>query len=637
MSFFDAAGSGTGGFPGGTTFGRTASKGDILGRRYAPFSNPFFDQASTYLPPTVKAMFGFCRFYHLTNGVINAIATKAAEYPVTDIMFQHDDAGVRDKWEELLLGTLNYRVHQFETNLDYYVYGNAFVSLSFPFRKKITCKKCSAKIDALDSRQHWRYTNFQFWLECPKCGQSDYATSSDEYYKQINEISLIRWNPENVTIFHNESTGRLDYALDISPQFRGEIMMGRKDLVATTPEIFLDAARTKRMLVFDKKEVFHMRRPSLSSMQTGWGIPLLMAVMKDAFYLQIMKKAQESILLTHLIPQIFIFPQPATGLADPFTTINLQDWRSMVQRELARQRLDPAYYGIVPFPLGHQTIGENGRQLLLMPEIRAMAEMISIGMGFPIDLVFGQGNYAGTSVSMRMLENFFLSNVTSQYRLLQWVMNRLSAFLGWPMPTARFKPFKMADDLQRQAFLFQLNAAGKISDTTMLNAIDLKVEEESRLQMMETSIRVEALKKQQLAMAEIQGESMLIAAKYQGKAQEMAAEMAPPALGAGADPNAAAAGGAQQQPGAGGTPFEQTQGSGLGGAQPGVALEQLANSIASQLRALPPSIQQQQLQQLAKTQPEIAPMVEDALSKPIDAGIDMRAMPTQRPPRRDGA
>jgi hypothetical protein len=613
-------------------FSQSTSKTDILGRKYAPFANPFFDQASTYTPPSVKALFGFCRFYHLTHGIINAIGTKAAEYPVTDVILQHQSKSVVDKWKELMLGDLNYRVHQFEVNLDYFVYGNAFVSPSFPFRKKVICASCNAEHDAINSREHWRYTNHRFWLTCPKCGQSEFAKSKDDYYAKPSEIGLIRWNPENITIFYNEATGRLDYALDMSAQFRSEIMMGRKDLVATSPEIFLQAVKAKRMLVFDKREVFHMRRPSLSSQHRGWGPPLLMPVLKDAFYMQIMKKAQEQVLLTHLLPQVFLYPQPATAGADPFTTVNLADWRSHIQRELGRQRLDPSYYGILPFPLGHQIIGENGRSLLMMQEIRMMGELIAIGMGFPADLVFGQGTYAGTSVSMRMLENFFLSNVQGQYRLLHWYMKRIAAFLNWPLAEGRFKPFKMADDLQRQAFAFQLNQAQKISDTTLLSMADFKVDDESTLQVAEAATRGDAIKKQQLLMAEIQGEAGVVAARFQAKSEEVMMEAQRQAQVA-AQESASAAG-------EGGGPPEQafagSQQSGLSGAPTGLPLNQVASGIAQQLAGLPPEMQQQHLAQIKKTQPELGELVQQNIISPAarPAGVDMRPTPEALPPRR---
>lgn len=632
MTFFSGAGGGSR----SAQLSGSSSKTDVLGQKYAPFANPFFDQASTYTPPSVKSLFGFCRFYHMTHGVINAIDTKAAEYPVTDLILQHKDNGVTKKWQELMLGHLNYRVHQFEVNLDYYVYGNAFVSPSFPFRKKIICDSCNAELDALTYRKSWRYTNHRFWLTCEKCGQTGWAESRDDYYTKPSEIGLIRWNPENVSIFYNEATGRLDYALDLSAQFRSELQMGRKDLVATTPEIFLQAAKHRRQLVFDKRAVFHMRRPTLSSAHRGWGPPLLMPVLKDAFYQQIMKKAQEAVLLTHLLPQIFLYPQPATAGADPFTTVNLQDWRSHIQRELVRQRLDPSYYGIVPFPIGHQIIGDNGRALLLMQEIRMMGEMISIGMGFPADLVFGQGTYAGTSVSMRMLENFFLSNMQSQYRLLSWYMNQIGAFLGWPVAEGRFKPFKMADDLQRQAFAFQLNQAQKISDTTLLSLADFKIEDESELQVSEAGHRSEAIKKQQLLMAEIQGEAGVVSAKYQAKSQEVMMEAQRRAQERAEEAAHAS------DPAGNMDPFQQAQGSGLANEQTGIPMSQIAMGLAQQLSSMPAEAQQQHLDQLKRTQPEMAELVRQNIIAPPRQGgppappsVDMRPMPEARPPRRD--
>ncbi len=598
----------------------TYSRTNMLGRQYAPFANPFFDQASTYTPQTVKSLFGFCRYYFLTHGVINSICTKASEYPITDVILTHQDRGVVDRWRGLLLGDMGYRTHQFEANLDYYVTGNVFISPSFPFRKLIICASCNARVDAITHSRHWRYSDHRFYLTCPKCGQSDFATATDDYQPKPSDIGMIRWNPENVSIFHNEATGRMDYALDLSPKFRSLIATGRKDVVATTPQIFLQAVKERRSLVFDKREVFHMRRPALSSMEQGWGVPLLMPVMKDAFYMQIMKKAQETVLLTHMVPQIFLYPQPATSGADPFSTVNLADWRGHIQREIGRQRMDPSYYGILPFPLGHQIIGENGRSLLLMQEIRSMAELIAIGMGFPQDLVFGQGTYAGTSVSMRMVENFFLSNVQSHYRLIHWFMGRVGHYLNWPVPTARFKPFKMADDLQRMALASQLNDKSKISDSTLLAMMDFDVQDEAGLQVKETTIRMEALKKQQLAQAEIQGEAMVVQARYQAQAQAIAQK---------AMVEAGAPTPGSEQPG-----FGAQMGSGLSAAPAGLPLDQVAAGIASQISGQPREMQDSSLKQIESTQPELAELVRQHIVAPSSTAVDNRPLPEQRPPRR---
>lgn len=618
----------------------TPSRRQQLGGQYQSFANPFFDVAGTYLPKSVKSLFRYCRHYYLTHGIINTIVTKASEYPVTDVVIQHTSKGVVSLWEELLLGQMNYRVHQFEINIDYHTYGNCFVSPNFPFRKILQCNNCTARHPAVESRPNWRYTNHNFWLSCTKCGQSGNATAMDEYVAKPSGVGLIRWNPENVSIFCNESTGRLDYALELEGSFVSQIKMGRKDLVATTPQIFLDAAKNNRNLVFDKSSIFHMRRPGVSSMNKGWGVPLLMPVLKDVFYMQIMKRAQEAVLLTHILPQTFLFPQPASGAADPFVTADLSKWKTKINSELARQRMDPSYYGVLPFPLGHQTIGENGRSLLLMPEIQQISEQISTGMGFPPNILTGQGTFAGSSVSMRMLENFFLANVHSQSRLLHWAMRQFGAFLNWPVPDARFKPFKMADDLQRQAFMFQLNTAGKVSDTTLLSYMDLKIEDEDALMVAEASQRAEAMKRQQLLNAEIQADAGVVAAKGQARAEAAMMEA--------------------QQSHANQTqkdPFAQSMQSPAHG-PPGVSLDAAATALAAKIRELPPERREVWMAQLQEQSPEMAHMVQGQMpdmasyggmpAPPQNGGgssggapaggqdgVDMRAMPEQNPPRRN--
>jgi hypothetical protein len=619
-----------------------AARSDTLGRKYQGFSNPFFDLAGTYTPQTVKALFQFCRHYHLTHGVINAIITKASEYPVTDLILSHKDRPVKDRWDELLNGVLNYRVHQFEVNLEYFVYGNAFVSPSLPFTKVLKCKACNAEHNALQSRSNWRYSSGQgFWLSCSKCGMTDYAKARDDYYPRLCDMSLTRWNPELVSTFYNESTGRTDYTLDFSSEFKNGILIGRKDLVATTPQAILEAVKAQKTLVFDTSSVFHMRRPGLSGM-ARWGIPLMMPVLKDAFFMQIMKKAQESVLLTHLVPQVFLFPQPATSGADPFTSTSLAEWRDHIRRELARQRQDPSYYGILPFPLGHQTIGEHGKSLLLMPEIQSMAEHICIGMGFPVDLVFGNGTYAGSSVNMRMLENFFMSNTHGHLRMVHWVLKHFGSFLNWPVPDARFKAFRMADDLQRSALMMQLAAQDMISETTLLSQLDLKVEDETQLRAAELNIKSEAARKKAELLAEVQGASQVLMAKFQAQAQ-------------GAMQAATVRDSVARK-----SPFENALSSDVT-RPPGITLDAAAAALADAIKQMPPERQQAYMSHLQGSLPELGQLVQqqqgqglpgmpqDPNAPPQQPGaeqgqqapdpsqaVDLRPQPEVLPPRRAG-
>jgi hypothetical protein len=645
------------------------------------YPSPFFDIAHTYLPVTVKQLFKWCRYYFLTNPLINATVFKLSEYPVTDIIIDHEDPEVKKRWTEYFQDHLRYRSFQVESGLDFHAYGNGYVSLGFPFKKFLFCNACNFRDEASKIRTNWIFTNFNFRLTCPRCGRVGDATPKDVYYKNASGIKTIRWNPEDVEVRYNDMTGDYTYFYDIPAIIRNDIVIGRKDVVDGIPQVFIQAMREQKGVIFSKDNFFHMRRPTLAGQDRGVGVPLLLPVLKDTFYLQIMKKAQEAILVEHIVPLRVIFPQAGSGSSDPYTTINLIDWRDQIAQEIARWRTDSNYIPILPLPIGNQTIGGDGRALLLTQEITTWSEQILNGMGVPLEFIKGGMSYAGTNVSMRMLENMFIGYLQRQRDLARFIMRQVSSFLGWPLANIRFKPFKMADDLQRKAFNFQLNSAGKISDTTLLADSDMSQEDENQIMIRETDTRLEATKKQQLAMATIQGESQLVMVKYQTRAQQetqtaMGAPQAPGEPGGAEGPQAtgmappppeqgqAPQPGEQvpQQPANGASPADflqqigsqlsggqRMQGAGGGQAKQNIDLPSLAMMQARTIATLPKQQQTQAITNLSFQSPELADLVRQYLAQMGGeggddsgntgsqvAGVDTRPMPQQRPPRRAG-
>ena len=659
------------------------TRGRVANASYGvSYPSPFFDVAHTYLPTTVKQMFRWCRYYFLTNPLINSVVFKLSEYPITDLIIDHKDENVRDRWTDFIQDRLQYRAFQVEVGLDFFTYGNAFVSIGYQFDKWLSCTSCSFKQRASECRSHWVFTNYAFRLNCPRCQNLGNAHVQDLYLKNPSGIKLIRWNPEDIEVLYNDITGAYTYFYTIPQGIRNDIILGRKELVEGIPQIFIQAMKEQKGLILSPDKVFHLRRPSLATLDRGWGTPLLLPVLKDTYYLQLMKKAQEAILLEHIVPMRTIFPQPGSGTSDPYTTINLVDWREHVANEIARWRYDPNYIPIMPLPIGNQTIGGDGKALLLNPEMRDTCEGIVVGMGVPREFIYGGLSYAGTNVSMRMLENAFIGYMMRHKQLFNFVMQDISSFLEWPRPRGRFKPFKMADDIQRKAYLFQLNQANKVSDTTLLADVDLSQSEENKLMVEETKTRLAATKTQQIAMAEIQGEAQMIMTRYQAKAQQaMAAEVgAPPAAGEPGAPEVApvgAPGGQMAAPAAGdqdpmaGDPaavqplqpsaqqsFSAAISSRIGnnnnmqsaGVGANVDLPGMAMMWAQQISALDPAMQQAAMANLQAKNPELAQLVEqylkrlqkdrDAAVKSLGApgaaasGVDARPLPEQRAPRR---
>ena len=1116
MSFVGGMGMATGPASGlrfAQTRGRIGGGGQMQGVNYP---SPFFDVAHTYLPVTVKALFKWCRYYFLTNPLINATVFKLSEYPVTDIIIDHEDNEVKRRWTDYFNDHLRYNAFRVEVGLDKNAYGNACISMGFPFKKYLHCRACNFRDEAAKIRSNWIFTNFQFRLSCPKCQFVGDAFAKDVYYKNASGIKAIRWNPEDIEISYNDISGEYTYFYTIPAVVRNDVVIGRKDIVEGVPQVFIQAMRESKGVIFSKENFFHMRRPTLATQDRGWGIPLLLPVLKDTFYLQVMKKAQEAILLEHIVPLRILFPQAGSGSSDPYcispstlvetfdgvrpaseikpgdylrshtgtwrrvlyekrravrtgekvfqftvatmpafpftvseehpilavpstetrhgrsrqrwvapafieaqklkegdyvaypvdaletkttaldlagylpertstekyvylkmspgaaaayeyeeargwepykagpggarqavldahgwskedwctafsmkdlgvariprhisvseelstlvgyylaegsvgtggivgfafhenehechadvercvralgfpkgvhlypnsvgkgvdirlgtvllsellvglcgegfgrktipheivdagrdrvismlralfegdgwdsrdgtnvvglalsnphmivearrlllsfgligvvskeepndyelrrttsyklayngaqadrlralfgwdpgaleagrppgvfrdgyvlvpvraievvadvpevigfqmdgdqsfcvpscahhnTTINLVDWRDQIAAEIGRWRMDNNYIPILPLPVGNQTIGGDGRALMLTQEIAQWSDQILNGMGVPTEFIRGGMSYAGTNVSMRMMENMFLGDIQRHRQLARFVMKQVSSYLGWPEATIRFKPFKMADDLQRKAYLFQLNAANKVSDTTLLADSDLSQDDENTIMIRETDMRVAATKKQQLAMAQIQGEAQMVMMKFQAKAQEamMVAQGAPNAPGepGGAEqplgvPDAAAAAAAPQgaaapQQGqqaaqggmmsiaAGGPPspqdFLSTTSSQLTGKNKlqgaGIDLPSLAMAQARTIALLPDKQKGLALQNLELQSPELANLVKQMLAslqgeqqggggKSTTNAVDMRPQPEQRPARR---
>ena len=72
----------------------------------------------------------------------------------------------------------------------------------------------------------------------------------------------------------------------------------------------------------------------------------------------------------------------------------------------------------MPMPLGTQTIGGQGRALILHQEYRIWSEQIIAGMGVPPEFVFGGVQYSGTNLTMFQLHNKFLSYIEDLKELI---------------------------------------------------------------------------------------------------------------------------------------------------------------------------------------------------------------------------
>lgn len=486
-------------------------------RRGLIYPSPFFDVAQSYMPPTVKELLKWCAYFFYTDPLIGSVVYKIAEYPITDFIYNSEDEHVRNKWKDVLEKTMNIKPFLIEIGLDFFTFGNAFISINMSFKRLLQCESCKKKVDVNDIK--YRFRNYRFQYTCPSCKEETEGEVHDIPVKSVSDVNFIRWDPKNIEIEFNPLTGKSRYRYRVPNRVRRAIQQGRPEVINDIPWIFIKAVKENKDIILSSRNLFHFKRPTLAEQDQGWGKPLILHSMKRLFYLYVLRRAQEAIALQRILPLEFIFPQ-ANATQDPYQHVNLSNWSSNIQEEIRKWRTDPNYISVVPVPLGFERLGGDGRALMLGPEIEIANKEITGGMGVPLEFVFGGLSWSGSSVSLRTLENHFLMYRRLLMRFLNFVKGYLVTHIGLPDIDLKFTEFKMADDVQRKQLVVQLNAAQKISDETLLTELGFDHVKEQKKIREQVAQQMELQEMQMKAQAQAQGEAQITSVKYQIQAQE---------------------------------------------------------------------------------------------------------------------
>lgn len=577
------------------------------------YPHPFFDVAQTYLPVTIKHLFRWCHIYYVQNGLVNAIVNKMARYPVTNIHFKAVNLNQESLFEQIFKEQINLESFCIELNVDRYVYGNAFCSIHYPIVKYLTCKFCGHKTPA-DSAKY-KFKNFEFFLDpCQKCKSMGSAIVKDVLIKSKSRLRLIRHDPMNIDVIYNEATGESNYILSVPQTTAQRIREGNPLFLNHTPQIYIEAVKKGHRILLDPYNIYHLRRQNVAGKDMGIGSPLILPVLKDLYLMQVLKKAQEAISHEHIVPLRIIHPM-GSGSVDPVTSLDLSSWQGTIRAELARWKQDPNYTPVVPLPIGFQYMGGHGRSLLLANEIKQLAEHIATGMEVPIEFAFGGMSYSGSSISLRMLENQFLSDQIDLTKCINFVVKGVARFLGVKPIKAEFTSIRTADDIQRKSLLMQLAQTNKISDATLLAEFNLDPEDEQGKIEEEMKVRFRLESKQFLENAQNHGRAQIIQQRFAARAQqEINKELGYPTAQQVTAP-------AEERV----VEQDQSQATQL-------SAEQLMR-LVKKLKNMDPIERAQILQQLKQY---LDPKTLDDINKQLSGADEetMRPLPKQRPPRR---
>ena len=485
------------------------------------YPNQFFDLSQQYMPPTIRELFRWCTFYFYNSPLIGSAVKKISRYPITDIILEDKLESTKDTWEKILVNGLKIKDRMMEVNLDAHTYGNCFVSLHFPFTRFLTCTNCKKTEPIRNWDWDFKSGPYSFYVKCT-CGKNTQAKVKDVPYKDRNGIKILRWNPQNISLKHNEFTGRYIYMYSVPHKIRKAIESGDKDILEDLPLIVIDAVRKKKLIRINPNNIFHIKNPTLAEQDQGWGKPTIIHVLKDMFYFYTLRRAQEAVAMEHIVPLDIIFPMP-NAQQDPYIHTDLGSWRSEIERIIKKHRRDPNFKAVIPVPVGTSRVGGDGKALLLSPELNYITQTVVGGMGIPQEFLFGGLNYTGSSISLRTLENDFVQNRSQLLDLIHWIKDKIRVYLNVPdIKGVRFADFRMADDVQRNQQLIGLNAQGKVSNTTLLTELGYDAEEETKKIIEELYIQNHIQDTLSKGSSKSQGEASIIQFNYQQKIQELA-------------------------------------------------------------------------------------------------------------------
>lgn len=441
------------------------------------YPDPFLDHSKASLPKSRKKLFHLLEVFATQNPQVKPIIHRLAKYPITHLIYtdhiNHSEA-VEDKYKKCLEDDIGIYDATEQIGLDYMGMGCSFITLHVPFERSYKCQHC---------KNHYPAANVKFKVvgdklsgDCPGCKKH---TSFEIYDSKITskpeDIKIITIPASEIHINLNELTGEAEYIRDVPKSLRSALKSSKPNrfIIDTTPKVYLESALKKKKIKYSKNSILHLREPSVTSNSeiSKYGVPIIMAALSDCYLNQVYKKADMVVANERSVPARFVFPQMTSQ--DPLRSISLAKWKRFMSSTLKRRRYDKNAIMPVPFPVGVAEVGGDVQRLTTHNIRQLVIDEIINSTGVPRGFLTGQMTYSGGTVAARMLENTLGSYLRALQRFVNFVIEHVRKFTGWPKIKVKWKPFKQADDIQMLQMLMQLLQMNRVSGQEVLDRMNL--------------------------------------------------------------------------------------------------------------------------------------------------------------------
>ncbi|NDB65745.1 MAG: hypothetical protein EB168_08775, partial [Euryarchaeota archaeon] len=433
------------------------------------FDDPFMLPSSDYIPHDMKSAMDFCMFLYYLNPQYRRASSRVIRHFITPFEYpgevgSKDEKGLLDDYLEYGL-----RLPQklAEVGDEWSAYGNGFVRMYFPFDRVLVDAERSTtySLDMFRRVAKFRLNELKYEIPDPKdTSKKRLLPFRDVYVRDRGRIKIRNLDPRDINIQHNMVSGTNHFVWRIPAELRRDCKDGKLFVVNEVPLDILRAIRDEDDFLFNEDEVFHFRAPTISgNSNRGWGLPETIANYRDLHQLQVYRKIDEAVGLDYMVPFRLFSPEFSNNESSMIRNVVMSQWKAQVQSVVRERRRDKFSIHSLPFPVNYQEFGAEGKALTPKDLIEWQTNNMLDAMGYPAELFRGSLQVQQIPTAVRMFENTFLFVHQGFTDLSQWVVSKISKFMGEPEIKIRLSKPSMADNMDRQNAILQLTSAGEIS------------------------------------------------------------------------------------------------------------------------------------------------------------------------------
>lgn len=450
------------------------------------YANPFYGIPLQYLPLNMDGMLWWADHFLVRFGFYRAALGRIANYFITQLNIDCDDEKAKESYQDIF-EQLGWKEILGDAGLNLLGYGNAFISINQGFDRFLCCPKCQ-KFSAIDRVDKFKFDKGKFTYTCPGCGYNGIHRVVDKPNRDISKINTIGWNPREIKLRSEETTGAFEYYWDIPETYKKKVTAKNDQFFPKkTPMVIYDAINDNRMIVFNDKNFIHLKFPTPASLKTdGKAVPLCIYMFDDFFMLKVLQRFNEVICYEDINPFRVIAMSQGTNPANPI--FSAQDggvWGAAVDQMIDRHRKDPASYYKFPFTLEYQQLGGQGKNLAPIELIQAAQNNILNALNIPQELYAMSLQAQAVGPALRLFENSWACVVDNYNKLLQKIGEVIAKIKGLAPAKISLMPITFADDMERKSVIGQLVSSNSIARSEFLKLYNFDYKDQIRKKMQE--------------------------------------------------------------------------------------------------------------------------------------------------------